>query len=47
MVDEDVVVDKLRLIDQYVEELQDMRGIDRSEYVSDLILKRAVERTLS
>lgn len=46
MVDEDIVVDKLRLIDQYVEELHEMREIERSEYVSNVVLQRAVERTL-
>lgn len=45
MVDEDVVVDRLRHINQYTEDLKQMRGMSKEEYVHDMITQRAVERT--
>ena len=45
MVDEEVVVEKLRLINQYTEDLTQMRGMTREEYVADMVTQRAVERT--
>ena len=45
MVDEEVVVVKLRLINQYTEDLKQMRGMTRDEYVADMVTQRAVERT--
>lgn len=45
MVDEDVVVDKLRRVNEYTEDLRRMRGIDREAYEDDTVLQRAVERT--
>ena len=45
MVDEEVVVEKLRLINQYTEDLKQMRGMTREEYVADMVTQRAVERT--
>lgn len=46
MVDEDVVVDKLRYINQYTDDLKQMRGMSKEEYVGDMVTQRAVERTL-
>lgn len=45
MVNEEVVVEKLRLINQYTEDLEQMRGMTRDEYVADMVTQRAVERT--
>ena len=45
MVDEDVVVDKLRHINEYTEDLAEMRGLSKDEYVTDIVIQRAVERT--
>lgn len=45
MVDEAVVADKLRLIDGYLEDLEQLRGIERAAYVEDMVTQRAVERT--
>lgn len=44
MVDEDVVVDKLRLIDQYTDELREMQALSKEEYLDDVVSQRAVER---
>ncbi|QSW98219.1 type VII toxin-antitoxin system HepT family RNase toxin [Haloterrigena alkaliphila] len=46
MVDEDVVVDRLELIDQYTNECKEMRDVSKGEYLDDVILQRAVERSL-
>lgn len=46
MVDEEVVVTGLERINQYTNELKEMRGLDREEYLNDIVLQRAVERTL-
>ncbi|WP_135827121.1 type VII toxin-antitoxin system HepT family RNase toxin [Halorussus ruber] len=46
MVNEDVFVDKLRHINQYIEDLKQMRGLSKAEYVDDMVTQRAVERTL-
>ena len=45
MVEEEVVVEKLRLINQYTEDLEQMRGTTREEYVADTMTQRAVKRT--
>lgn len=45
MVDEDVVVDKLRYINEYTNDLKQMRGVSKMEYTEDVVLQRAVERT--
>lgn len=45
MVDADVVVDKLRHINQYTNDLKQMRGMSMEEYVEDMVTQRAVERT--
>jgi uncharacterized protein YutE (UPF0331/DUF86 family) len=46
MVDEEVVADKLRYINQYTDDLKQMRGMSKQEYVEDMVTQRAVERTL-
>ena len=46
MVDAEVVVAKLRLINQYTDDLREMRGMSKEEYMSDVVIRRAVERTL-
>ena len=46
MVDEDVVATKLERAHEYTNDLAEMRGIPKEEYVSDVVLQRAVERTL-
>jgi len=45
MVDEEIVVDKLRYINEYTNDLKQMRGISKEEYVADIVTQRAVERT--
>ena len=45
MVDEAVVVDKLRLINEYTNDLNRMRGPSKADYLDDMVLQRAVERT--
>lgn len=46
MVDEEIVVDKLRHINEYTEDLKQMRGMSKEKYVNDVVIQRAVERTL-
>jgi uncharacterized protein YutE (UPF0331/DUF86 family) len=46
MVDQEVVADKLRYINQYTDDLKQIRGMSREEYVEDMVTQRAVERTL-
>ncbi|MDG5778920.1 hypothetical protein VB773_20005 [Haloarculaceae archaeon H-GB2-1] len=46
MVDEEVVVDKLRFVNQYTLDLKEMRGMSKDEYLDDMVSQRAVERTL-
>lgn len=45
MVDEDIVVDKLRRVNEYTNDLKQMRGLSKEEYVADTVVQRAVERT--
>jgi uncharacterized protein YutE (UPF0331/DUF86 family) len=45
MVDGDVVVDKLRHVNQYTDDLKRMRGMSKEEYLADMVTQRAVERT--
>lgn len=46
MVDEDVLTDKLRYVNQYANDLEQMRGVSKQEYLTDVVTQRAVERTL-
>jgi uncharacterized protein YutE (UPF0331/DUF86 family) len=46
MVDGDVIVDKLRYINRYTNDLKQIRGMSKEEYVEDMVTQRAVERTL-
>lgn len=46
MVDENVVVDRLELINQYTNECKEMRDVSKSAYLDDIVLQRAVERSL-
>lgn len=46
MVDEEIVVTKLEQINEYTNDLEDMRGMSKERYVSDVVIQRAVERTL-
>lgn len=46
MVDEEIFVDKLQYINQYTDDLRQMRGQSRDQYLTDMIRQRAVERTL-
>lgn len=46
MVDEDVVVDRLELINQYTNECKEMRDVSKAAYLDDIVLQRAVERSL-
>jgi len=46
MVDEDVFFDKLQYINQYTDDLKQMRGLSREQYLNDMVTQRAVERTL-
>nr|WP_233340524.1 DUF86 domain-containing protein [Haloprofundus sp. MHR1] len=45
MVDADIVVDKLQHINEYTNDLKQMRGMSKTEYVEGIIVQRAVERT--
>ena len=45
MVDEAVVVGKLRLINEYTNDLKRMRSPSKADYLDDMVLRRAVERT--
>lgn len=45
MVDEEIVVDKLRHINEYTNDLKEMRGLSKDNYVDDIVMQRAVERT--
>jgi uncharacterized protein YutE (UPF0331/DUF86 family) len=45
MVDEEIVVDKLRHVNEYTGDLKQMRGIDKETYLADTVTQRAVERT--
>lgn len=45
MVDEEIVVDKLRHINEYTNDLKEMRGLSKDDYVDDIVMQRAVERT--
>jgi len=46
MADEEVVTGKLRQINGYTNDLKEIRGLSRAEYLEDMITQRAVERTL-
>ncbi|ADD03725.1 DUF86 family protein [Natrialba magadii ATCC 43099] len=46
MVDEEVVGDRLALINQYTNECKEMSDGSRTEYLEDVVLQRAVERSL-
>ncbi|WP_458209169.1 type VII toxin-antitoxin system HepT family RNase toxin [Haladaptatus sp. NG-SE-30] len=46
MVDEEIFVDKLQYINQYTDDLRQMRGQSRDQYLNDMVRQRAVERTL-
>ena len=46
MVDEEVVIDRLELINQYTNECKEMRDVSRTEYLDNFVLQRAVERSL-
>ncbi|MFB6132653.1 MAG: hypothetical protein ABEJ44_04535 [Halanaeroarchaeum sp.] len=45
MVDRAVVVERLRLISEYTDDLRSMRDVSKSEYVEDVVRQRAVKRT--
>jgi uncharacterized protein YutE (UPF0331/DUF86 family) len=46
MVGEEIVAVKLRQINEYTNDLKEIRGLSHEEYVDDMITQRAVERTL-
>lgn len=46
MVDEEVFVDKLKYVNQYTDDLEEMRGLSKEQYLDDMMRQRAVERTL-
>ena len=45
MIDEEVAVEKLRQVNQYTDDLQQMRGLSKQTYLNDMVTQRAVERT--
>lgn len=45
MVTEDIVIDKLRNINEYTNDLKQLRGVSKETYTSDMVTQRAVERT--
>lgn len=47
MVDEEVVVTKLEQINEFTHDLEEMRGLSKGQYVSDIVIQRAVERTFT
>jgi uncharacterized protein YutE (UPF0331/DUF86 family) len=46
MVDEGIFTDKLRHMKQYTDDLKQMQGLTKQEYIDDMRTQRAVERTL-
>ncbi len=46
MVDEEIVTAKLRRINEYTNDLEEMRGLSKAAYLDDVVIQRAVERTL-
>ena len=46
MVDKEVVATKLKQAHEYTNDLTELRGLSKKEYVSDVVIQRAVERTL-
>ena len=46
MVDEEIVVTKLEQIHEYTNDIENMRGMSKDRYVSDIVIQRAVERTM-
>ncbi len=46
MANADVVVDGLELINQYTNECKEMRNVSKAAYLDDIVLQRAVERSL-
>lgn len=46
MVEAEVVTAKLRRINEYTSDLEEMRGLSKAAYLEDMVLQRAVERTL-
>lgn len=45
MVDEEVIADKLRYVNEYTDDLRRMRETPKQTYLDDTITQRAVERT--
>jgi len=45
MVDEDIVIDKLRHSNEYTNDLKQFRGMTKETYTSEMVTQRAVERT--
>lgn len=45
MVDEEIVVSRLEHVEEYTSDLREMRGMSKEEYVDDVVVQRAVERT--
>jgi len=45
MVTDDIVVDKLRHINEYTNDLKQLRGMSKETYTSEMVTQRAVERT--
>lgn len=41
MVDEDIFADELRYINQYTDDLKQMRGLSKQEYLTDMVTQRA------
>ena len=46
MVDEEVVATKLEQIHEYTNDLEEMRGLSKERYIADVVIQRAVERTM-
>lgn len=45
MINEEVAVEKLRQVNQYTDDLKQMRGQSKQTYLDDMVTQRAVERT--
>ena len=46
MVDEHLIRERLRLLVEYIEDLQDVQGVSLAEFQENKVLRRFIERTL-
>lgn len=46
MVEEDLIRERLRLLEEYISDLEDVRGSSWEEFQGNKVLRRFVERTV-